>query len=128
VTRHERRLKELSLIARDVPPIGSARIACSIYYRNELVAIGTNKLKSHPLQDRFKKNSKAIYLHAEIEAIKNAIKFFRDLDKLKYCTIYISRQKIIKGQWVDGLAKPCSGCQRAILAFGFREVIYTENG
>ncbi len=126
--RHERRLKQLAIIARDVLPIGSARIASAIYYRGQLVGLGTNKKKSHPFQAKWGRREECIYLHAEIEAIKNSINRMGGIDFFKESTIYVVRQKVINGQWVDGLAKPCAGCQRAIESFGLREVIYSENG
>ena len=83
-------------------------------------------MKSHPFQKKYGSNIKAIYLHAEVDAIKNAINYgYTDL--LEQSTLYIVRQRIIEKNWCCGLAAPCVGCQRAIAAFNIKKVIYTTN-
>jgi len=45
-------------------------------------------LKSHPFQKRWAPHPEAIYTHAEIDAIRNALKRDEDLTR---CTLYIAR-------------------------------------
>jgi tRNA(Arg) A34 adenosine deaminase TadA len=75
------------------------------------------------------KNQDSIYLHAEIDAIKNALRLITQ-DQLAKCDIYIVRIKHPdngSSSWVEGLAKPCSGCMRAITSFGLKKVFWTED-
>lgn len=116
----------LTKIASTLEPVGNSRIAAGIFYKNNLISLGTCKYKSHPFQKRFGKHSEAIYLHAEIEAIKLAIKELDTTDLQKY-QLYIARTKIINNKFVWGLAKPCIGCQRAIATFNIKDVYYTTN-
>jgi len=70
-----------------------------------------------------------IYLHAEIDAIKNALRLI-DQDQLSKCDLYIVRVKRKSSKdraFVYGLAKPCPGCKRAIANFNLRNVFYTED-
>lgn len=97
--------------------------AAIIVIRNRIVAVGVNNLKSDPLQAKYGKNKHAIWIHAEIHAIKNALKVVR-VDELKKSCMYVVRYR---KDGMIGLAKPCSGCERAIIAFGIKEVIYTNN-
>lgn len=127
-TRHERHLNQLLNIAAAIEePVGKARLAASIVMYNSVIAYGISQYKTHPLQSRFSSNSEAISLHAEICAIKNALRTI-DLSDLSKCTLYIARSKYSdqdRTSIIPGLAKPCSGCMRAIATFGIKKVIYT---
>ncbi len=128
--KDERILSELMCLAEDIDHSGSRRlprIAAAVVYRKEIVGYGVCCRRSDPLQKKFGRTPDAIYLHAEISAIKNAIKRERSVDFLRSSTLYVARAKIIGGEFVSGLAKPCAGCQRAISAFNIPKVIWTED-
>lgn len=126
---HSTVLKSLLPIAKSVDPVANSKMAAALYYRKELLAIGTNKRKSHPFQNRFAKKEGCIFLHAETDCIKNFLKE-HDVDFLRKCTMYVVRVKrkssLHKG-YIPGLAKPCEGCQRALATFGIKECIFTLN-
>lgn len=127
--KHTQVLDLLAKIAEDVEPVNSSRLAAAIVYRNKVIAIGTNSRKSHPLQKKFGKTDDAIFLHAEVCAIKNALKRI-DVDMLSKCSIYVARVKRPNPhskEYVWGIAKPCNGCMGAIESFDIKEVIYTTN-
>ena len=129
MNRHERRLNDLFNLARDHHPTDLASVVASIYISNRLVSYGFNSRKTHPLQYKFSKNSQAICIHAEIDAIRNALRTVPE-SVLSSATMYIARAKSPaprKPKSLMGLAKPCSGCARAIVAFGIRNVYYTED-
>jgi tRNA(Arg) A34 adenosine deaminase TadA len=107
------------------------RCVASLYQRNNPIAFGACSLKSHPLQKRFAKNAHAIFLHAEIDAIRQALKK-SSVESLQDMTLYVARAKYNKarnvgGKIVWGLAKPCSGCMRAIETFNIQRVVYTTD-
>lgn len=134
-TNHSKHIKVISALAElamSVQNIRSSRFAASIVYQNEVVSIGTNRMKSSPLQAKYSRNNESIFLHAEIDAIGKAKKelSFKELEK---STLYICRVKYVepyKTSWQFGLAKPCLGCYKAIKDFGIKTVMYTtdENG
>lgn len=104
------------------------RIAACIVYKNEIVSVGINQLKSHPFQAKFSRHEESIFLHAETDAIKNALKHI-DVNQLSKSTLYVCRvkydeQKNKKVQ-MRGMCKPCEGCQRAIATFNINKVVYT---
>lgn len=109
----------------------NVRFAAALVCRNKIVSVGFNHKKSHPFQKKYAKNSEAIFLHAEVHAIKNAL---RDLPvgELSKCELYIARVKrpqSFSDKFIWGLSKPCVGCARAIAEFGIRRTIYTcDNG
>ncbi len=108
---------------------GRFKLAAGIVYRGHLIATGVNSYKTHPLMLGWGKNSDSIYLHAEIDAIKNALRLVTQAQLTK-CDIYIVRVKRPdngKNGWVEGLAKPCPGCRRAIESFGLKRVLWTED-
>ena len=107
------------------------RFAAAIVYRNKIISVGINHRKSHPLQKKYAKNSEAIFLHAEVHAIKNALREI-PVEDLGKCDLYITRVKkpqSFADKFVWGLSKPCPGCARAIAEFRIRKTIYTcDNG
>lgn len=111
----------LKKITRDIPCAGNQTLAACIVKGNRVISFGHNKRKSHPLQIKYSKNSESIYLHAEIDAIKNALKEV-DSSILDKSTLYVARTK---KNGDEGLSKPCKGCRKAIEAFGINRVVYT---
>jgi deoxycytidylate deaminase len=124
--RHNHYLNKLSDIACNIESFAAARLSAYLVYKNSVISVGFNKNKTHPLQAQYSKNSEAIYIHAEIDAILNAIKNFDD-SFLKKCTLYICRVKKaqVGAPFERGLAKPCDGCFRAIKAYGIKKVVYS---
>ena len=123
-------LRYLELLREDVKtqePVKSSRIKAGLIYKNELLSFGINRMKSHPFQKKFGKNEDAIYLHAEIDCIINALRNNMSLDEISKSTLLVVRNKRQGRNWVDGLAKPCLGCQKAISHFDIRNVIYTTD-
>lgn len=121
MNRHQKRLLDLLTIADDLSNFDKNRHAAAIYISNRLIAVGVNQLKTHPLQKKFGMNDEAIYLHAEVDAIRNALKRVRPLD-LQRATLYVARSKDGKQK----MSKPCSGCQKAIIHFGISHVYWSE--
>lgn len=101
------------------------KLAAGVVYRNRLVAVGKNSYKSHPMMTRFGKNPEAIYLHAEVDAIKNALRVL-SLQELEKSDILVVRVKKEGHDYKTCLAKPCEGCMRAIETFNLRQIFYTE--
>lgn len=110
-------------ISQDIECVGNQTLAACVVKRNKIISFGHNKNKTHPLQNKFNKHPQAIYLHAEIDAIKNALKR-ASVEDLVGSTLYIVRTK---KDGSEGLAKPCSGCMQAIESFNIGKVIYTTN-
>lgn len=109
---------------------GRYKLAAGIVYKKHLIATGVNSYKSHPLMTQFGKNDSAIYIHAEVDAIKNALRLI-DMDQIGKCDLYVLRVKRSGDKktspWTRALSCPCEGCQRAIVHFGLRNVYYTTN-
>jgi len=103
-------------IAEALEPSGNQRMAACIVKKKRLVSIGFNKNKTHPLMAKFCKHKKAIYLHAEIDAIINA------KEDIRGATMYVLR---VRRAGERGLAKPCPGCAKAIKFFGIKKVYHT---
>lgn len=117
----------LKKVAVAVEPVRRAKIAACLVYKNQIISIGINQKKSHPFQQRYSKNEDAIYLHAETDAIKNAL---REVDEkiLEKSTLYVLRTKRNKkGKFINGLAKPCCGCERALAAYNIKRVYYSTD-
>lgn len=123
-------IQMLTRLAINNPGVqGRFKMSAGIVYRKHLVATGMNSYKTHPLMNEWGKNEDSIHLHAEIDAIKNALRLI-DQNQLSKCDLYIVRVKRKSSKdraFVHGLAKPCPGCCRAIANFNLRNVFYTED-
>lgn len=109
--------------ARKNPIIKLPKMAAVIYYRRDLISFGYNSLKSHPFAAKYCRHPEAIYLHAEIAAIRKALSVLT-LAELRASDLYVAR--VLKNG-TPALAKPCSGCMRAIVEFGIQNVVWTED-
>lgn len=111
-------------ICEAVEPVARSRHAAAIVYKKKIVAYGINRLKTHPFHQQFSKNEDSIFLHAETDAIKNALKKISQND-LKKCSLYVMRLDLNDKH---ALSKPCIGCQKAIATFDIKNVLYSLNG
>lgn len=103
-------------------PTDLNRMAAIIVKRNRLLGIGWNSRKTHPLQYAFSKSHLKISLHAEIDAIIDALRTHEEKD-LNGASIFVAR---VLRNGSRAIAKPCPICQRALKAYGIRGIYYTE--
>ena len=116
-------------LAQSVEPVRGARIAAAVVRKGKVVSYGYNHKKTHPFQAQFCKNNHAVFFHAEVHAIKNALKSV-DVEDLSKCELYIVRAKRDKanGKWITGMSKPCIGCKKCIDLFDLKSVYYSKEG
>ena len=116
-------------LAQAVEPVRGARIAAAVVRKGKVISYGFNHKKSHPFQAKFCKNNHAVFFHAEVHAIKNALTTV-DVNDLSKCELYIVRAKRDKTnrKWISGMSKPCSGCQKCIDLFDLKSVYYSKEG
>ncbi len=117
----------LERIAVDLEPASNTRLAAAIVYRNRIISLGVNQMKSHPMQAKFCKHESAVFWHAENNSIFNAIKNGHQ-DLMHKCQLYVLRVKrniANCDKFIWGSAKPCIGCEKAIKYYGIKTVHYT---
>ncbi len=121
-------LHEAFLLACDHPKVARSKICAIIAKRKKVLAYGFNQSKSHTFQAKYARRYQAIHPHAEIDAIKNALKRLSKED-LVGADLYVARAKRNKAntEFIHANAKPCSGCQKAIVEFGIKNVFYTQD-
>lgn len=108
---------------------GRVRMSAGIIYKKHIISTGVNQYKTHPIMMGKGYREGQIFLHAEVDAIRNALKLI-NLEQLKSCELRIVRiKRPYKGSktWIHGLAKPCPGCQRVIAGFGISNVKWTTD-
>jgi tRNA(Arg) A34 adenosine deaminase TadA len=101
--------------------VRSSKHAAAIVYKGQIIILGRNQYKTHPIMIKYGKNDKAIYLHAEIDAIVRCINKYGS-NILSKCDLYVLRTD--KMNRISS-SKPCEGCQKAVEAFGIRKVFHT---
>jgi len=122
----------LTRLAIETPGVdnGRVRMAAGIVYKKHLIATGVNSYKTHPImieENGYRPGQ--IFLHAEVDAIRNALRLITQ-DQLTKCELHVVRVKRPRAgsnQWIQGLAKPCPGCQRTIANFGIEKVFWTKD-
>lgn len=128
---HEKYFSILHKIAEAQDAAAGKRLSALLVMKNDIVAVGHNKMKTHPFQKQFASMSDALFLHAETDTILNALRSC-DTSDLAKTTMYVLRLKrpdTHSKTFIRGMAKPCVGCQRCISTFGIKNVFYTtDNG
>lgn len=130
MNRHEKLLLEAYRLATDVTPVGNARVAAILVKQNQILSYGINRSKTNPFAAKFGKNSQAIMLHAETDAIRNALKKTIDISEIEGSTMYVARARKISTHnhsYTFAMAKPCEGCQRALALYGIKRVYHTAD-
>lgn len=126
--KSDRIINELFTLARDREKVYGAKITAALVYKGKIVSYGFNQDRTSQLARRFKKNEHAHWLHAEVNAVENAIKSM-NADIISKSTLYVVRAKQANrsGPHVIGNAKPCKGCQDCIKWFGINKVYYSTD-
>jgi tRNA(Arg) A34 adenosine deaminase TadA len=118
----------LRMIARDTSAKQRISVSAAIVKNNKIISIGINDFnKTDAFQNKFSRNPEIVFPHAEVSAIKNAFKCI-DLYTMRKCVIYVCRMKFDsthKIKLIQGVAKPCDACMKAIKTFELKGVIYT---
>ena len=102
---------------------GKILIGAIIVYKREIISVGANCRKTHPLQmpyDRYRDSSVDWchhYLHAEMNAIIHA-----DKEYLPNSDIYIFREDR-NGKIAN--CRPCEACMNMIKDVGIKKIYYT---
>ena len=123
-------LKKLTKLAIESGGYGQrVPMAAGIVYKRHLIATGVNLPKTHPLMmsEGYRKDQR--YRHAEVDAIRNALRLISK-EQLKQCELHVVRVKrphTASKSWVYGLAKPCAGCANVIENYGIEKVYWTED-
>lgn len=120
-SRDHRHIEMLAEQAKEQDPVFRAQICAMLTVKNKPVSFGFNQNKTHPLAAKFSKHEEAVYIHAEIHSIINALRANKDC-RFDCATMYVSRV-LQSGEW--GMAKPCDGCMKALKAYGISRVVYS---
>lgn len=97
------------------------QIGAVIVLRNEVIATGYNRKKSHPIMAYWSERAgrpEAIYTHAEISCLLKL-----GTSDLNLAKIFIYRETKIG----LGLAKPCEICSLALKSFNINHIFYTTD-
>jgi tRNA(Arg) A34 adenosine deaminase TadA len=128
---NERIVQMLTRLAIDNPGVQNrCKLAAGVVFRKNLIATGVNGYKTHPMmmpENGYREGQ--MYLHAEPDAIKNALRLVSQ-DQLARCDLYVIRVKrpyTASKTWIQGIAKPCVGCMKTIALYGIKNVYWTTD-
>lgn len=103
-----------------------ARIGAVIVQDREILSVGVNGVKSHPLQQKYNRfrfvddNAKHL-MHAELDAI---VKSKLDTSNNKRTSIYVYRDM---ADHQHGKSRPCAGCLHALKDYNINHIFYTTD-
>lgn len=116
-SRKDLRLLALALrVAGRSSPLLGYRLGCVIASKGEVISVGCNSTKTHPIAAQLGYRFSA--LHAELSAVLGI-----DEKDLQGCTAYVGRAN---RQGMTLLAKPCPICMNVLVTCGIRNVWYTN--
>lgn len=120
--------KYLTKLALENPGVaGKFKLAAGVFLKRNLIAWGVNSYKTHPITLQGEYKEEQVYLHAEADALRKALKLLT-LEELSNSSMEVVRvKKNPKGLYVYGMAKPCKGCLSLIKSFGIKEVRWSED-
>lgn len=112
--------------AAEISDYHKTHLGCVAIYQNQVIGIGCNCNKTHPMQkyyNRYRKNDDRLLpkLHAEISCLNGIKNLDVNFSKVK---LYIYRLRNDKSY---GLARPCPSCMAAIRDLGIKDIYYTTN-
>lgn len=120
-------LRKAHNIAFYSTPINNQRVSAVVYNKTGIVEWGVAQRKTHPMMLEY--GHHWYYLHAEIHALAMCVRtgvihshnvnlrIFHDM------TMYVHR---IRGDGKIALAKPCKGCMKALIEFGFTDIKWSN--
>ena len=118
---------EMMRLARKISLTSSfdrVKIGAVIAKGTTVLALASNRPKSHPMQFKFNNKAKRIaprhHVHAEMGALINAE---REGINVRGSTIYVYR-RLASGAL--GCSKPCAACEAALKEAGIRNVYWTS--
>lgn len=114
--------KQVAAIS-DYPKI---HVGCVAVYQNQIVGIGCNSNKTHPVQkyyNKYREESDELLpkLHAEMNCLNQLRHLHINYSKVK---LYIYR---IGNDRKHRIARPCPSCMAAIRDLGIKHIYYTTD-
>lgn len=109
-----------------VSDFSKIHIGCVAVYQGNIIAIGCNQNKTHPVQKMYNRyriqgDNFLPKLHAEINCINQLKTHNINFSKVK---LYIYR---IGNDRPYRMSRPCPSCMAAIMDLGIKEIYYTTN-
>ena len=108
--------------SRNADRVKSSFHAACVVNKKQILSIGLNRRKSHPLMSRFGSyRPNQIFLHAEVDAIVRTVNQYGN-EILKESDIYVLRTTKA-GNVAE--SRPCDGCMEVINAFGIKNIYWS---
>lgn len=110
----------------DISEYKKFHIGCVAVYQGQIIGIGVNSNKTHPIQNyynkyRIKDPNILPKFYAEINCINQLRHINVNYSKVK---LYIYRTR---SDQPYGMSRPCPSCMAAIRDLGIRDIYYTTN-
>jgi cytidine deaminase len=122
--RHDKFLNTAFKIAQEVPRASDHKVAAIVVCKNNVISVGVNQMKTHPMVAKNKHDDWCETLHAETSAIINALRQIGSR-KLAKCDLYVCRAKVVDKNYQWGIAKPCANCQEFMEKYPLRSCYYS---
>ena len=123
MTKREERFFEVAKQVSFTSAYDRIKIGAIIVYKKQIVSVGTNDYKSHPLQKQLNRyrdcdiTKLKHYIHAEISAILRS-----NEESLNGAYIFVYREDL---NHMLASCRPCAACMAEIKHAGIKRIYYT---
>jgi len=127
---NKRVLSMLTKLAIENPGLQNRfKLSAGVVYKKNLISTGVNSYKSHPMMKGPGYNPEQIFMHAEVDAIRNALRLIpqQEMEKTELYVVRVRRPCGNTKKWVYGMAKPCAGCMMTIASFNISKIFWTTD-
>ncbi len=105
-------------------------IGCVAVYQNQIIGIGCNCNKTHPIQKQYDKY-RFLNTQGTTEALHKLYAEINCINQIKHLNINFSKVKLyiyrIRKDQPFGLSRSCPSCMAAIKDLGIKDIYYTTN-
>ena len=112
-----------------VSDFDKTHVGCVAVYQGQVIGIGCNCNKTHPIQKYYNKY-RDLHCH-NIEPIPKLHAEISCLNQIRHLNINFSKVKLyiyrIRKDQLFGMARPCSSCMAAIKDLGIYDIYYTTD-
>lgn len=105
-------------------------IGCVAVYQNQVIGIGCNSNKTHPIQKQYNRY-RNLYIVGHTEAMPKLHAEISCINSIRHLDINFSKVKLyifrVRKDGLIGISRPCPSCMAAIKDLGIKDIYYTTN-
>ena len=131
ITKSDYRYFDKAKQIAEISDFKKVHIGCVAIYKGNIVGIGCNTNKTHPVQKYYNQFRNPDGEDISMVAMPKLHAEINCLNQLKHMNVNFSKVKLyiyrMRNDRPYGMARPCPSCMAAIRDLGIRDIYYTTN-